>query len=255
MKSMKLLAASSAFLALAACGGGGGGGSAPVTPPVVTVPAITLAQLQGFWNGPISGASLGGASTARSVVLSDGSAWLFLHDAQDNLIGLSTAKLAVSGQTFSATGSRYPSSGAKIEAVTVTGAAPTTTTFAVTVASGAGTSTLALTPDARYTTAATAADVTGNWRFTKAGATIVANWSVDANGVLSGTSTLGCTYNGKVAPHGTVAVYDVALTETCTGSTTQLSGIAKLNTAKTFLTFGLTTADGATGETIVAQKM
>jgi hypothetical protein len=256
MKSMKLLAASSAFLALAACGGGGGGGGAPVTtPPVVTVPPITLAQLQGFWNGPISGASLGGASTARSVVLSDGSAWLFLHDAQDNLIGLSTAKLAVSGQTFSASGARYPSSGAKAESITVTGAAPTTTTFAVTVASGTGNSNLALTADTRYTTAATRADVTGNWQFTKAGATIVANWAVDANGVLSGTSTLGCTYNGTVAPHGTVAVYDVALTETCTASTTQLTGIAKLNTAKTFLTFGLTTTDGAKGEAIVAQKM
>ena len=40
-----------------------------------------------------------------------------------------------------------------------------------------------------------------------------------------------------------------------TGSTTQLSGIAKLNTAKTFLTFGLTTADGGLGEAVVAQKL
>ncbi len=82
----------------------------------------------------------------------------------------------------------------------------------------------------------------------------MANWTVDANGVLSGTSTLGCSYNGSVAPHGSVAVFDVTLTETCTGSTTQLSGIAKLNTAKTFLTFGLTTADGGMAEAVVAQK-
>lgn len=255
MKLIKILAASS-VLSLAACGGGGGGGGGSTpTPPVVTTPPITLAQLQGFWNGPATGASFGGATTVRSVVLSDGAAWLFLHDAQDNLVGLSTAKLAVSGQTFSATGARYPVSGARAETVTVSGGAPSGTTFAVSVRGSAGTSSLALTADTRYNTAVTRADATGNWRFTKAGGTIVANWAVDANGVLSGTSTLGCSYNGSVAPHGTVAVFDVTLTETCTGSVTQLSGIAKLNTAKTFLTFGLTTADGGLGEAVVAQKM
>lgn len=254
MKLIKFLAASS-VLSLAACGGGGGGGGGTTTPPVVTPPAITLGQLQGFWNGPVTGASFGGASVVRSVVLSDGTAWLFLHDAQDNLVGLSTAKLAVSGQTFSANGARYPVSGARAETVTVSGGAPSGNAFAVSVRGNAGTSSLALTADTRYSTAVTRADATGNWRFTKAGGTIVANWTVDANGVLSGTSTLGCSYNGSVAPHGSVAVFDVTLTETCTGSTTQLSGIAKLNTAKTFLTFGLTTADGGLGEAVVAQKI
>ena len=259
MKLIKTLAASSALaftLTLAACGGGGGGGGGgTVSPPVVVTPPITLAQLQGFWNGPVSGASLGGATMARTVVLSDGSAWLFLHDAQDNVVGLSTSKLAISGQTFSGTGSRYPASGAKADSITVSGGAPTSTTFPVTVVSGAGSSALALTADTRYTTAATKADATGNWRFTKSGGTIVANWTIDANGTLSGSSTLGCTYAGTVVPHGSVAVYDVALTETCTGSVTALSGIAKLNTAKTFLTFGMTTADGALGETVVAAKI
>lgn len=258
MKSVTTLAASSALaFTLAACGGGGGGssGGGTVTPPVVVTPPITLTQLQGFWNGPVTGASLGGASVARTVVLSDGTAWLFLHDAQDNVVGLSTAKLVVSNQTFSGSGPRYPSSGAKAETITVSGAAPATTTFPVTVVSGSGTSSLALTADARYSTAATKADTLGNWRFTKSGGTIVANWTIDANGTLSGSSTLGCTYAGTVAPHGTVAVYDVALTETCTGSVTKLAGIAKLNTAKTFLTFGMTTADGAVGETVVAAKI
>jgi hypothetical protein len=255
MKLMKLLVVCSA-LSLAACGGGGGGGGgATSNPPPVQVPPITLAQLQGFWNGAVSGASLGGASTARTVVLSDGSAWMFLHDAQDNLVGLSTAKLAISGQTFLATGARYPSSGAKAESVSVSGGAPTATTFPVTVVSATGSSTLALSADTRYNTAVTKADTTGTWHFTKAGGTIVADWAIDANGVLSGTSTLGCAYNGTLAPHGAVAVFDVTLTETCSTGVTQLSGIAKLNTAKTFLTFGMTTADGAKADTVVAQKL
>lgn len=253
MQLLKWTLASSVF-GLAACGGGGGGGGT-VSPPVVQVPPITVAQLQGFWNGPVSGASLGGASTVRTVVLNDGAAWMFLHDAQDNLVGLATAKLAVSGQNFSANAARYPASGAKAETLSVAGGAPTATSFAVTVAGSAGTSSLALTADTRYGSAASAADVTGNWRFTKQGGTIVASWTVDANGTLSGSSTLGCTYNGKVVPHGVVAVYDVALSETCSSGVVQLSGIAKLNSAKTFLTFGLTSADGNVGETVVAQKL
>lgn len=220
------------------------------SPPVVVPPSITLAQLQGFWNG----ASLGGASVARAVVLSDGAAWLFLHDAQDNLVGLSTSKLVISYQNFSGRGARYPVSGAKAETVIVSGGATGAPTFPASVTSSSGASSLALTADTRYTTPASKADTTGNWRSSKAGGTIIATWTIDANGPLSGTSPLGCTCNGSVPPHGTVAVYDVTITETCTGSITSLSGIAKLNTAKTFLPFGMTTADGAVYEPVVAEN-
>src|SRR5690606_37697668 len=106
------LLASAATLALAACGGNGGSG----TP-------IALADLQGFWNGPVDGAELGGAAAVRSVVLDDGRAWVFLHGpaAGEPLVGLVTAQLAVSGESYSGTGRRYNAAGAPQADISVAG--------------------------------------------------------------------------------------------------------------------------------------
>lgn len=253
MKSRFLagIAGIAVLAALGGCGGGGGGGGGEV----VEQPApITLGQLQGFWNGPASGADFGGASTVRSVVLADGSAWLFLHDAQDRLVGLSTADLSVSGASFSGSGTRYPASGDAAGSVSLSGAGPQGNALAVTVVTASGSTSLALAADERFTTAAQQADATGTWDFTKQGNTIQASWSVAANGALTGSSTLGCTYGGQVVPRAGVAVFDVTVAETCAATTVQLSGIGKLNSAKTVMTFGLTTTDGAKAEAFAALK-
>lgn len=248
---LRLLASASVLLTLAACGGGGGGGDS--TQPVA-MPSITLDALQGFWNGPVSGAPVGGAASVRSVVLSDGSAWVFMHDAQDNLVGLSTFKLAVSGPNFSGSGARYPTSGAKVEIIAVSGVGPQNGSWAPSVTTASGTSSLALTYDNRYQTAAAPADVVGRWSFSKEGNSIQVKWDISGSGALTGSSTLGCSYGGQVIPRGSVNVYDVAVTENCAGTLKQLGGIARLNTAKTFMTFGLTTTDGAQAEAFAAQK-
>ena len=250
MKPVRLLALGTfSALLLAGCGGNGGDG-----------PQLTLPQLQGYWTGNVNGVTtpVGGATRARAVVLEDGNAWIFLHDgsqASEPLLGLATATVMAVQQTFTGTGKRYPASGASVADITVDGGAPSGNAMTIDVSSGGATSHLAVTQDVAYNTPATQANVVGTWHFTKAGGTITADWIVANDGALTGTSSLGCTYSGSVRPrNATTAVYAVAVTETCTGSTKQLSGIGRLNTARTFLTFGLTTTDGEEAEAFAAQK-
>ncbi len=241
------LLASAAALALAACGGNGGSG----TP-------IALADLQGFWNGPVTGADLGGAAVVRSVVLDDGRAWLFLHGAGagEPLVGLATAQLAVSGESFTGNGTRYDTAGAPVTTVGVAGHLTADGLDMTAANTGSITpSNLALTRDARFDTPAAASAVAGTWVFTQANGTIEGTWTVAADGALAGTRTPGCTYAGTVVPHAGAAVYDVSVTESCSGSAAKtLAGIAKLNSAGTFLTFGVTTPDAGEGVAFVVGR-
>ncbi|MCK7491493.1 MAG: hypothetical protein MZW92_07155 [Comamonadaceae bacterium] len=125
----------------------------------------------------------------------------------------------------------------------------------VDVTSGATSGSVALTYSNTYDVPASQAHVVGDWGFTKEGGEIVVNWSVAADGALTGNSTLGCTYDGSVRPrNATTAIFAVAVTETCTGGTKQLAGVGRLNADRTFLTFGLTTTGGAEAEAFVAAK-
>lgn len=252
MKSQIFAVALTCALAMTGCGGGGG--AAPVEPGT----PVTLEQLQGYWTGTSSGTAVAGATKVRAVVLSNGAAWLFLHDTSvtgEPLLGQITATISVADTQFSGEGTRYPASGNAAADITVAGGAPASQALSVTVTGDGATSTLSLQYDDRYVTPAVQADVAAAWHFTKAGGTIDATWTVDGSGALSGTSTLGCTYTGSVTPHSaTVAVYDVVITETCTDGAKELTGIARLNTDKNFLTFGLTTTNAAQGEAFAAAK-
>lgn len=249
-KSLHLsLAAAAAALALAGCGGGGGGGTpAPAPEP--------LAQPKGFWNGPVGGADLGG-SYARAVVLDDGRSWVFLHDGSaGGLVGLITAQVTTTPTTYAASGTRYLATGAQAGAVTMSGGAVTASGLQLSVTqTGGGQSTLALAADSRFATPARQVDVVGRWDFTQADQSILGTWTIDANGSLSGSRTSGCSYAGTVRPLPTAAVYEADLTEACPNVQPQrLSGIAKLNSAASVLTFGLSTAGGAQAIAFAVQK-
>jgi hypothetical protein len=253
MKSLLVAGATTAACLLSACGGGGGGnaGSAPSS--------MSIAEIQGFWTGAIAGNSLG-ASKTRAVVLENGATWLFLHDdtqAGEPLVGLTTVMLTASGESFAGPGNRYPASGNLLGTATVSGDDPGTGNLGLSVAVPATTaSTMSLVYDVRYKAAAPQADAVGSWQYTKQSGSIVATWAIAADGALTGSSTLGCTYTGRVVPHPVpAAVYDATVTETCSGTTKQLTGIGKLNAAKTFLTFGLVTTDGAQAEAFAATKL
>ncbi len=257
MKSMNLFALGAvAALSLAGCGGDSGGGG--------DAPPLALSTLQGYWNPPtstgnISGSAMGTSATrARAVVLDDGKVYVFLHDGTvvgEPLVGLATATVFGIPQGYTGSGKRYPASGSSVADITVSGAAPAANAWTINVTSAGASSTLALAYNNAYDVPAVQADVVGTWHFTKAGGTITADWTVDGAGALTGTSTLGCTYIGSVRPrNATTAVYAVAVTETCTGTVKSLTGIGRLNTTKDFLTFGLTTTNGAEAEAFAAAK-
>jgi hypothetical protein len=115
---------------------------------------------------------------------------------------------------------------------------------------------------ARFSAAASSADMTGSWEFQSTQATtggtttITWNWAINSAGTLSGTNTLGCTFTGQVLPHADpVAVFTVALDENCAGTTRQYSGVALQNSAKNQTTFGLTLQDQSVGTIAVAAKV
>lgn len=189
---------------------------------------LNLATVQGVWDTTTyTGTGLGSSTLGvRGVMLPDGAAWLFLLDGAPSSnpapVGLVKSTVSVAGQRFS----------------------------------GAGT---------RFNELATKVDMNGAWSFsstvaTGGGSTVVTwNWSIDGNGTLSGSNTLGCSFTGQVIPRSeAVKVYNVSLTESCndvTGTVVrQFSGVALQNSAKTLTTFGLVVGDNSYGTVVVATK-
>jgi len=94
----------------------------------------------------------------------------------------------------------------------------------------------------RYDTAATLGDFAGVWSATLGPGTV--NWTIGATGALTGTRTTGCTYTGQLSVRPEQkAVLDAAITETCAGAVTQLSGVAVKSEDKGGINLLMTNAD------------
>lgn len=249
MKLLTLATTSAACLGLlSACGGG------DVNVNNVPIPIDPPAVVQGFWSGSVTSGP-DSATTASTVVTPDLTAWVVLSNGTA-LTGLVKAPLvatAASNTTVSATGSaHYFKSGTTgRQALTWTGIATTDSRFDGTV----GSASFAWTGNAAYKTAAKATDLVATWSGTAGGQTIVYSWTLDGNGTINGSSTAGCSYAGTVQPHAAgVALFNVNVTETCTGVNNTLSGIATLNAAKTALNVAYTTAGDAAGGVLQLTK-
>lgn len=264
MNQLKKVCMLAAVAGLTACGGGGGG-DAP----------LDLATVQGVWDTTTySGSGLGSSTLGvRGVMLPDGAAWLFLLDGTTSSnpapVGLVKATVSVTGQTFGGAGTRFMLDNSAPTSLAVAGSVPATSTLALDIAPQAGgtaTATARLAPVTRFNEAATRADMAGAWVFsstvaTSNGSTTVNwNWSIDGNGTLTGSNTLGCGFTGQVVPRSeAVKVYNVSLTETCndvTGTVVrQYGGVALQNSAKTLTTFGLVMGDNSYGTVVIATKL
>ncbi len=242
--------------ALAACGGGGGGGdevAAPAPPPApAPAPVAPLAVSQGFWTGAVTNGPET-STRASTVIMPDGTAWV-AHETTTAVTGIS--KVTLSGTpvnsttaTYTGTGDYYSLTGSARQALTATATASTAGTLTGTTAiTGNPAGTFNWTSVAGYTTAATAADVTGKWSGTAGGNVVQVTWTVTAAGSLSGSSTTGCTYNGTLKPTSApVAVYDFSITEDCAGTAKAMLGIATLNNGKTALRVVFTADSNVTG--------
>jgi hypothetical protein len=233
-------------------GCGGGGAAAPEAP---------LTSAQGFWSGTVTG-NPDGATSVSAVITPAQSAWVVLLNGSTP-IALVNANLSTTttmgGSQASATGTgSYFKLGTTVrQNITVTGVATRSNTFS-------GTATLATTPltsftwtsngNAAYSTPATTTDLVASWSGSTDGGSVTVTWSVNSSGTVTGSSTTGCTYAGSIAPIASVAVYSMAVAETCGAAVENLSGIATLNASKSILSIAYTAAAGTKGNLLQLQR-
>lgn len=233
----------SAAWMMSACGGGGS--SAPV--PVVV---NTSADLMGRWENPTANwdakwlAPVAGQTVSPVWQLSrDGSSMAYME-----------ASVGADG-TVTATGKRY--------ALNVAGEGTLQSTpqsWNAKASALSGQSRLTFSDGTVLTRSAAQAlvvqaDITGGWTSQLGNGLVTLNYSIDAQGVLKGTSTTGCSYVGYVVVRANSFVYDARLSETCIdGVEKLLNGIGSLSTDKTHLTLTLLGPAGAYAKALYFSK-
>lgn len=233
-----VLVSATIIACIAACGGGGGTAS-PTPPPPAPVPPPTP-SIAGFWGETIT--------NSTAIVLANGDAWVVPGD----LASFSRIQLTTSGTSFSGTGTTYTLGGS-------TAATNPSGTF-VEKTSITGLVSNPLSYNSAYETAAPLSDAVGSWQGSyNNGAKTVTLTVAATTGAISGTSSTGCSYAGTLQPRtADPSVYDVAYAETCgvspSQTTVSLSGIGRVNTAKTALMIAVTTADKAQGALFAGAK-
>lgn len=252
--------------ALAACGGSGDDETPAPSPAPAPAPAPApnvdpALAMRGFWQGPITFGPEN-ATRASAVVLPEGEAWIAYETATavTGIARLTLTGTGVSTTTASVTGSGfyYSLSGLARMAETITGGSATggataggTFTGTETIAgSGTGNFNFTAATTTSFTTAATAADVTGSWRAAAGNATsgaVTVDLTISGTGAVGGNSTTGCTYSGTITPRPSVAVYNVAVVENCQGTTTNFNGIATLASNRTSLRLVYVNGDASSG--------
>ncbi|WP_343593412.1 hypothetical protein [Paracidovorax wautersii] len=226
---------------LAACGGGGGGGtsggdgSGSAGGGGGTSPAAQKAE--GLW--------LGSSSANRAVnllVLDNGTYWaIYSAVGKPSVIGgVVQGTYTVSGSSFASSDGRdYNLEGDGVLRISsIVGSYQPKSSFnsQLNYASAAGSVTLNANYSALYDTPATLSAVTGRFTGTSvspAGPESVA-LTVSASGAISGTSGLGCSFNGTVSPRNGVGAFDVSIRYNggeCLAGTSTQSGAAYFDAA------------------------
>lgn len=254
LKTSALLAVSAALTACGS-GSGSGGGSTdvatlapPLTSPTTASAAVqTLANAQGFWS-----ATLSGTSSASAVILPNGQAWV-VYQAGSTVSALAQATLSLNGSTYSSSGKYYSLPAGAVQDYSFSGSltAGNTGSLASSITVGSGTPTaVTWTYNKAYETPASQSSVQGRWSGIQGADSLL--WDLDAAGKLAGTSTTGCTYSGTITPNSNpVAVLDVAIIESCAGTSQNLAGMATLNADKTRLSLAYTTAADTQGGVVL----
>jgi hypothetical protein len=224
---------------LTACGDGSSyNPTSTPTPTPTPTPAPTLADLQGFWN-----TTLNETIGVGAVILPDGQAWLD-YGSSNGINALAQVSLSINGNTYTGTGKYYnPLTGA-VQDYSVSGtikAAEVGATLVNSITVGTDTPiTATWTYVNTYATAATQSSIQGHW--TGALNLHRLSWDIDVAGGLTGTSTTGCSYSGTIKPDANpVAVFDVAIAESCAGISKTLAGIATVNEARNGMFVAYTT--------------
>lgn len=240
LQRLRFLCAAAAALAAVGCGGGGETPAPSPAPSPAPAPAPTTAAVQGLWQGTWTTAT--SQLSASAAVLPDGRAWVVGTDA-NGAVRLVKTEFAVQGNAYAGSGLQHVPG--------VAGTTPTTASATVTAGStlqgtftvGGVAQSFALNYVSRYDTAAVMADFAAAWTGSLAGGSVTATWNITQAGVVTGSSTTGCSYGGLLQTRSEAkAIVDAVVNETCAGTTTLLTGVATLNEAKTRLSVTTTTA-------------
>jgi hypothetical protein len=216
---------------LVACGGG-------QAPPAAS---LVPSQLKGRWVN----ASVTPAMTALLVPGTNGesTAWLLPQDASKLVKLVVRSDNSISGLSYALSPADANGQSVSGQITTALNASPASISL-----TGINASALSLTRTDDLSSQAIQADITGAWRATLGGNSVVIQWALEANGLLSGSSTTGCTYTGNLTPMAGTAAYNAQFVEKCSGSlTNDFRGIAVVSPAKDALTLVAVKADESKG--------
>lgn len=231
-------------LLLVACGGGGGGSGTGSTGGTGGSAIFDTSTLQGRWT---TGSGAVVAYTAVVVPAADNTAtaWLLAQDGSRLFKLGATGSQTLAGKNFSlGEASSADANGNFSAALDVS---PRSVTLSNILAAP-----LVLAQSDTMTGMAAQADAAGNWKAT-AGA-MASSWTLNDTGIISGSSTTGCTYGGNTTTPTTVKLYTVEFSETCAGTSTSFSGIATLSADKSLLTVAAATTDNSRGVALLFSR-
>lgn len=256
MKSVSCAGAFSAVLLVAACGGGGGGSNPGLAPVATSYVA------QGVYQGTTStGLSF------SAIVLDDNSIWAVYGAALNgglSVSGLFTGAGSAGSTGYTAATRDFPYPGNAPITGSLTASYVAGVSFNGTLAEGNLTETFqAVAPASslyNYNTAAQLSAVSGTWTgqlLDGESATI----SVGSSGQISGSSSMGCTFTGSLAPRaGGKNIFDATIdfgASPCAAPNQTSTGIAvayPIGSGLTQLVAAVTLPSGAAASAFFAQR-
>lgn len=198
-------------------------------------PVSAFKGLQGIWRDPA-----GAARELSALTLPDGKIWFL--DRSANTTRVIKGDFEVKGSTFQSNGRSFILGTTTVTSSNLLAAVVKKSSLSLTVSAGSQSENFNLIYQPRYDTAATLADFSGSWRGSLVGYTV--SWLLTPSGLLSGSSSAGCTYDGELNLRAEQkATVNVRVTENCAGALVQLSGVAVKTEDKTGVTLIFTNAD------------
>jgi hypothetical protein len=98
-------------------------------------------------------------------------------------------------------------------------------------------------------------DISGNWFFTLAGGAVKMDATISAEGVFAAkTVSDDCSYSGQVSSTNAASVYKITYQSNCQGVVSNMSGIARWQSASKLLSILSVSNDGASASLIAMQK-
>lgn len=226
------------------CGGGGGG--EPVIPPTEQA----TQPLQGLWQGSYSPSQL----PASAAVLPDGRVWFVMNDA-NNDVRLITGGLGVQGSSFSGGGKEFVPGVTGVRAATINATVTARSQLQGSFTINGVSNLFSMTYQPRYEIPAVLSDVVGAWTGALSNGAVSVTWNITASGAVTGQSTTGCSYDGLLQTRSEAkAIFEVAVTESCAGTTKRLTGVATLNQTKSTLSVTTTLADESAAVLLLLQR-